>query len=473
MGREKNRYIGLFDKPILRDWAAWYVAAWVPIWVLILVSPPEGSAQQTVGSAIFGLLASPVTFGLPVVLIRRFVRSRRQANQAAGAAGGQPPDSANSHQQELGAGGSVQMRSDAQHPLTHQTDRSRGSDQPTVVVSMPLGGLPRGAPAPLPRQRHMDRDIRRDAVESNSRSAMSERQDWPPPTSIGPSRHLAEGWEERARDLPFPIARSARALGSTTDPMEQYPRLLDCAETTTVVAGVVATVWLIEQGPVSKKIRDLLDRYRRTGVTFGTWIPLIDQLIEVARSKPSDAFAQTLSSALRDSQFTEHARSLLEERNRSAHGGQPRNKGDAALRLADMEPHLAAMLAALEPLSQFELLLVEGSRYSRRTEQFVVRAARMMGDHPDFRAVDLRVGSPLANETIYMSTPNGFLDLTPFLVYRFCPTCLQPEVLYADRTFSGSREVSLRAFASGHQTRDSGLYEDFQMIASPAVDESS
>ncbi|GAA3691029.1 hypothetical protein FB459_0464 [Yimella lutea] len=436
MNREPNRYLGLYDKPLARDWVWWLTVACIPLWVLVIMTPTEGSAEQTVGSIIFGFFFTPVLFGLPVAVVRKISRSRRAKRRSASYLG----------------------------------DVAAEIPGPRVVPRQTAGGE---ASAPSPDQpdaaqaRYGYAPLNRSIDEPSFKSwtlAPSVSDLLPASvTPIGSSREISDGWNRRSESLPFPIARAARHLGSTASPLEQYSRLLDCAETTTTVTGIIAAVWLNDESLAPKDIKDLLGRYRRTGVTFGVWLPLIDRFVDMAASS-TDPFARRFSSALRDGSFTAHARSILEERNRSAHGGQPRNKGDAALRLAELEPHLAGLMDSLGPLATADLLLIESSQYSRRTGHFVVRAGRMMGDHPDFRPVELEVDAPLAAETIYLATGSRFVDLTPFLVYRFCPTCRQPEVLYADRTFEASREVSLRAFASGHQTRDELLFEDFDLL---------
>lgn len=43
-----------------------------------------------------------------------------------------------------------------------------------------------------------------------------------------------------------------------------------------------------------------------------------------------------------------------------------------------------------------------------------------MGDHPEFERTTFVSGMPLADDTFYALTPTGALDLTPFIVMRYC-----------------------------------------------------
>jgi hypothetical protein len=49
-----------------------------------------------------------------------------------------------------------------------------------------------------------------------------------------------------------------------------------------------------------------------------------------------------------------------------------------------------------------------------------VIAELAMGDHPEFERTTFVSGMPLADDTFYALTPTGALDLTPFIVMRYC-----------------------------------------------------
>lgn len=90
-----------------------------------------------------------------------------------------------------------------------------------------------------------------------------------------------------------------------------------------------------------------------------------------------------------------------------------------------------------------------------------------MGDHPEFDLSIQVVSQPVANDTFYVLTDTGPLDLSPLLVLRFCEVCRQPEVCYADRV-DDQHGVSLKSFARGHQVFDRDLVVEVDSIAAPA-----
>jgi hypothetical protein len=82
-----------------------------------------------------------------------------------------------------------------------------------------------------------------------------------------------------------------------------------------------------------------------------------------------------------------------------------------------------------------------------------------MGDHPEFDAQTIVLGQPLANDTLYLLTSPVAVDLTPFLVMRYCDLCRQPELCYADRV-DDRRGLSLKSVARGHQVYAQELVQD-------------
>jgi hypothetical protein len=89
-----------------------------------------------------------------------------------------------------------------------------------------------------------------------------------------------------------------------------------------------------------------------------------------------------------------------------------------------------------------------------------------MSDHPEFESRDMALRTPLANDTFYVLMEPHVLDLTPFLVIRYCPLCRQPEVCYADR-LDPDKGVSLKSVARGHQIFDAELAGEFGWVGQP------
>jgi len=85
-----------------------------------------------------------------------------------------------------------------------------------------------------------------------------------------------------------------------------------------------------------------------------------------------------------------------------------------------------------------------------------------MTDHPDFGRRDFVSSVPLAENTVYMLTGRGPVDLTPFVVVHDCPECHQTELCHADGL---SREgVILKSFARGHSMWDRELASDVERL---------
>jgi hypothetical protein len=87
-----------------------------------------------------------------------------------------------------------------------------------------------------------------------------------------------------------------------------------------------------------------------------------------------------------------------------------------------------------------------------------------MGDHPEFERIDLDSKLPLADNNFYALAPRGPVDMSPFVVMRYCETCRQPEAFYADR-IDPKQGVCLKSFGRGHVIFDPSLNEELGTIA--------
>jgi hypothetical protein len=147
---------------------------------------------------------------------------------------------------------------------------------------------------------------------------------------------------------------------------------------------------------------------------------------------------------------------MVEERNRWAHGGGPRNNLDAAERLHDVLPAFERALDRSRFLAGVPWILTNDSKLRRREGDFQIQASRAMGDHPDFDYMVFTSPQALAEDVFYLRTPDGALDMTPLVVMRPCPTCHQREVAYADRV-DAHDGVALKTFDRGHVLFDKSL----------------
>lgn len=432
--RRRNAFLRLFDLPLYRDWIAWLSLFWAVVVPLALITQPQTeSTNPRWLDALLGVVVFLVLFGaLPAyirLLYRRFRWQRNSGRQAR-----RPrPD-----------GPGLQLA----QPASFIAAQPPAPPQPPV----PQPAAPAAPPAP--------------AAPGPSRPATwasPPRPTAPPaPAALAHSAVLAAA----RKDLQFPIARCAREVILASDFREQYDAVLRAADAVTVTLGISIAAAFRAQGGSLSGLDALRPAYLGRGVSLGHWNAVIK-----AAAKPVPGVPEPLPGMLDALRLGKGGTglgpaldALVEERNRWAHGAGPRNNVEAGVRIAErIGPALEEALAKVMFLHRCPWVLVISSSYQRSRQQFGITAADVMADHPDFERRHFLSSVPLADDVVYMMTPSGPIDLTPFVVMRDCPECQQSELCYADRVYE-NRGVSLKSFARGHILYDETLVPEIQTL---------
>jgi hypothetical protein len=293
----------------------------------------------------------------------------------------------------------------------------------------------------------------------------------PPAPPIPLSSYSGGGMREsealiRARrDLPYPVARAARAVQTTQDPVELYQYLLDLGEALTFALGMLSASWLRQHAPRNPSLQVLHKSYLLRGVSQGHWHEVTKAAEkEMAVSGTGlPGFVDGVRSRKRDSGAVDALGVILAERNKAAHGARPHSRAEAAVRNAELSSTVIHAVDRSGFLGETSWVLVESVALRRRDKRWNARLRIAMGDHPDFDAVTQVIDHPLANDTFYVMAEPEPLDLTPMLVIRYCDQCHQPEVCHADRV-DEQAGVSLKSFARGHQIFDRDLVHEVNSL---------
>jgi hypothetical protein len=270
-----------------------------------------------------------------------------------------------------------------------------------------------------------------------------------------------------ARDsLQYPVARAVRALQIATSPKDRYDCIIDTAEALLVTLGVVAVTWLRSEQIGLVEIAEFRDALIDRGITMGHWHKMI---VTLARyTGDSDLPLPGVIEGLRrmkkgKGDLLASVEALIAERNRSAHGGRPRNEVEANLRIADFFPLLELAIDRAQFLVESPWFLVRSSSY-RRENGFRVTADRAMGDHPEFEKYSFESAVPLVDDNFYMMGKRGPIDLSPLLVTRYCSECHESELFYADR-MDNVKGVALKSVGRGHTLFDRTLDHEIRALA--------
>lgn len=411
----------VFDRPIVRDWAYWHAVGWaIAMGITAFVQPdPDSTAPLWVdvpgvaGVAFFMI-------GWTVAAIRRGIREvRSRASSRAGR-----------------AESSASRTKPAEAPP--QAERL-ASPSPSGILERRAPHIPHEA-KPVSLGSYSDQDFRTSTVLEQSR-----------------------------QDMPYPVARAARAVQTTQDPLEQYQYLLDLGESLTLTLGMLSASWLRQHAPSNPALDVLHRSYLHRGVSQGHWHEVIKaaEKAMVRSDAALDGFVEGVRSRKNDHGVLDALKEVLAERNRAAHGARPHNRAEASVRARELAPLVLVALERARFLRLNAWVLVESLSFRRHDRSWDARVRLAMGDHPEFDLQTRPVRHPLANDTFYVMTESVALDLTPMLVLRYCEQCRQPEVCHADRVDPGAG-VSLKSFARGHQVFDSSLLAEIETLASIA-----
>ena len=429
--KELGGFIGLFDKPVYRDWLAWWTLGWAVISGLALAFPTAENASTSNFPKWLDVLLAVAFFTslfgfLPAyarVLLRRWSRRRRRRNEPQ-------------------------------------------ADAPRPAADAFITAVPKAAPSTSgPGQ-----------PEHQGRPQEPKRQP-PSPKQTPPQRpvdlHLIDAaglqqnevLSEARESLPYPVARAVRRLQLASDAKEAYEAALHAGEALTTVLGILASAWGAQAQVRTDSLDRVLQAIRGRGIAQGTWLEAAGAvekpMVQLGTSLPG--LLDTLKQGRGGASVLKDLKAVVEERNAWAHGASPRSKAEATQRLSELLPHLEAALRRASPLAQHEWLYIEGAEFQRRDNTFKVRAQRAMADHPDWDRSTFTSTRAVVSESFYVRSTAGLIDLNPFVVMRDCPTCRQPEMAYADRV-DQRKGVALKSFDRGHPFFDPSLVPDVQAL---------
>lgn len=407
----------VFDRPVFKDWAFWHGIGWgLAMAVSTIVEPIEGSTTPWLDVPGMGVMTF-FMIGWPVAGARRLLRGARKIGRRGAEA---PPPIVKSDERQW-AGPTPEA------PPEPSTPPPPPPPPPPRVVAIP---------PPIPLSGYRGGDLPESQALTRAR-----------------------------RDFPYPVARAARAVQTSQDPLEQYQYLLDLGEALTLALGMLSASWLRQLAPTDPSLETLYRAYLVRGVSQGHWHEVI-KAAERMMAK-SDAgvpgFVDGVRSRKGQPGVVETLKDILAERNRAAHGARPHNRAEAAAQNAELAPIAESTVARSDFLADSPWALVEGVSLRRNDRRWNVRIRRAMGDHPDFDAQTQVLDQPLANDTFYVMVGPEPLDLTPMLVMRYCDQCRQPEVCHADRV-DEKAGVSLKSFARGHQVFDRDLVQEVDSL---------
>ncbi|GAC49489.1 hypothetical protein GOACH_14_00040 [Gordonia aichiensis NBRC 108223] len=470
--KRRRRYIlGVYDRPILRDWLFWTQAACTVLFSIILLFPTAENAANDPSTPVWvdSLVGGPVMgfiFFYPVGVVRRLFRAFRERNRTTSSPISVTPTSPQT------PSSTIQPAQHWDYPVAHPEKPMTTAPSSFIPTDLSQSAQPvddrwlnESAPGwSSPNLPSIG------AVPSNPPAPASTPPIQSYPTPQNPTHLTSPAQSDTVFDsarirLPYPIARSVRAYQMSSEPLQQYGYLLDIGESVTICVGAVAAAWMRDHcsdHPEFKRFLQGMDR----GLSHGSWHPLITAAASAMAEHSSalDNYVPGVTSSKKMPALVDILREVVEERNRWAHGSRPTTKGEAMARTDTLKPVLDRALKKASFLGVHRWILVRHIEFDRRYRKFEASVGVAMGDHPDFEISSISTNTPLALDNIYSQSQVGFIDLAPFIVYRYCSHCHSPEMFFTDRLKDNG--AVLKSFARGHEEFDEAIFAEFAALRS-------
>ena len=212
---EKRYRMGAFDRPVIKDWAFWHGIAWaVGIGISGAVDPPADSTSPVWVDALGMAAVAFFMIGWPVALVRRALRRSRARRIHQPRGGSLPISTPRPHRPDVGASPASAHEQPAPPAPTTQPAPPPPTGQPAP---------PPSAPWPIPPQPR----VQPTPTAPKSQPAPTASPGPAPPVPLsgyaGTALHESDALSAARTKLPYPVARAARAVQTTQDPLELLP----------------------------------------------------------------------------------------------------------------------------------------------------------------------------------------------------------------------------------------------------------
>jgi hypothetical protein len=252
----------------------------------------------------------------------------------------------------------------------------------------------------------------------------------------------------RLEQYPFPIAYPARLLAIADDAADRLEKAGHFVELTAATLGVMTLSWCRANSLAPDIVETWEKKLDPFGIAMGTWIDVIRSATGIMTGRPGDPLARAVrlssDAALRGLETYQPTRNVY------AHGGKPRLLPDQQAAVSELEGGVSAILDSIEPLTHVHLSLIRGCQPTGAS--YTVELDQLIGFAEPFPARRVRSSEPFEPGTVIASARDDLgsaVDLTPFCVWRPCPTCHHDELFYLHRR--RRQRSSYFSFSTGHE----------------------
>jgi type I restriction enzyme M protein len=272
-------------------------------------------------------------------------------------------------------------------------------------------------------------------------------------------RKQNEPYKAFQETYPYAAARAVRKLKHSLILGERHEAAIQCAESLILTLGIFSLALAAHAGRQDlAEITEWAESVRKGGVSLGQWVGVIRAVGADARERGDSAAGLADATALQrgGKGLMADLNSLVALRNDIRHGGGPRTRAEVERTLEKLEALVSNGLSSSAFLARSEWVYTDRLRWLPEIGKYQISGLSLMGDHPDFEAAEFKTDLPLADENLYLRTPQGIIPLSPFCILSDCRTCLAPELYYPDRLARST--ALLKSLDRGHELENDMVF---------------
>lgn len=269
---------------------------------------------------------------------------------------------------------------------------------------------------------------------------------------------------------PHPLAFRWRTIEIQEPGLEKYLEVLRAAEICLAYTGVVGCVLSETLGPeyALKSVAEFAYRLKErpgTGITFGTWFSIIDELNgrRFRDLDPMTPFSEVTRLFRENTELQAVIESMMTRRNDMAHDRGP-SEFELGKTLSAAEAELETLYESVDFLTRYPLRNISYARRAGRRQSGTYSCQDLVGDHPVPANRNVEFVGETPAEGLNLVDPSGqTYYIEPWLVRRQCDKCKHEETYLLDR-YMRKGEIFYKSLEYGHETDVSDLRDELTEI---------
>ena len=275
----------------------------------------------------------------------------------------------------------------------------------------------------------------------------------------------------RIRNLyPHPLAFRWRTIEIQEPGLEKYLEIFRAAEVCVAYTAIVgcALAECLGKGTALQAITKQAEALRErpgTGVTFWTWVSIVEELngTRFRDLDPATPFIEVTQLYETNPQLQESINSLMRKRNDMAHDRGP-GESELDKAIAAAEAELELLYESVDFLSRYPLRNISYTRRVGRQNRGTYSCQDLVGDHPVPANRNIDYAGETPAEGLHLVDQSGLPHfIEPWLIRRPCSRCHHEETYILDR-YMRDGVIMFKSLEYGHELEANDVRDEMAQI---------